>query len=53
VNNWLNILAGGASAIAVWVIGRIVIDNWKRTKRIEKEIDEKNEKKKNKKKSKL
>ncbi len=33
MNDWLNILAGGGSAIAVWIIGRIAIDYWKRHKK--------------------
>lgn len=47
VNDWLNILAGGGSAIVVWIIGRVVISNWKRNKRIEKEWEAKEKKKQN------
>lgn len=49
VNDWLNILAGGGSAIVVWIIGRVVISNWKRDKKIEKEWKAKEKKRHNRK----
>lgn len=49
VNDWLNILAGGGSAIVVWIIGRVVISNWKRDKKIEKEWKAKEKKRQNRK----
>jgi len=33
MNDWLNIFAGAGSAIVVWIVGRIIIDNWKRNKK--------------------
>lgn len=47
MNDWLNILAGGGSAVVVWIIGRVVISNWKRNKKIEKEWEAKQKKKQN------
>lgn len=49
MNDWLNILAGGGSAIVVWIIGRVVISNWKRDKKIEKEWKAKEKKRQNRK----
>ena len=31
--DWLNIIAGGGSAVVVWIIGRIIVENWKRNKK--------------------
>ena len=52
MNEWLNIVAGGLSAIVVWIIGRVVISNWKRNRKIEKEWEAKEKLKQNKKRNK-
>ncbi|MGB6128460.1 MAG: hypothetical protein WBG30_06890 [Psychrilyobacter sp.] len=36
VNEWLNMLAGGGSAMIVWGIGNILIDNWKKNRKVKK-----------------
>lgn len=44
MQDYLDILAGGASAIIVWIGARIIIANYKRNKEIKREMAERKEK---------
>lgn len=47
MQDWINIIVGGGSAILTWIVARILVDNYKRNKELKRQIREDQERKAN------